>query len=260
MTALTPGPWAGEGSSRRSNKKDCHIRPQPLLSRKVLHRWLFTALLSACAAESTPASTDVPPLPVTLAAPAPGDVASTASPPPPGDVPRAGPPQPIDGPAGGASDKRRPAEREKRSKSAAAPSALPPGCDRPGIHADAILQHVERLGGSGIFEDAIIAREFKKRMRAVHVCYEQQLYKQVTLQGSVLGEFTIEPAGIVTHARITGGSANNAALADCVRETVKRFRYDPGPVGGTASYRFSLSFTTPDGDPFRCFKPCGLEN
>jgi TonB family protein len=204
----------------------------------VFHRWLFTALLSACAAESMPASTDVPPLPVTRAEAARGDAASAAGTPPPVDVP---------------------APSEKPSKGEVAPSALPPGCDRPGIRADATLQHVERAGGSGTFEDAVTAREFKKRMRAVRLCYEQQLFKQVTLQGSVLGEFTIEPAGIVTHVRITGGSANNAALSDCVRETVKRFRYNPGPVGGTVSYRFSLSFTTPDGDPFRCYKPCGLE-
>jgi TonB family protein len=87
-----------------------------------------------------------------------------------------------------------------------------------------------------------VTAEVKKRLRAIQVCYENQLRRNPGLQGKVTVEFTIEQSGTVSKANATGNTTNDPAVAACVVDTVKRFRFNPGPSGGSVTYSYPFVF------------------
>ncbi|MFT3922640.1 MAG: AgmX/PglI C-terminal domain-containing protein [Myxococcales bacterium] len=98
------------------------------------------------------------------------------------------------------------------------------------------------IGGSGEFDSKLVTAEVKKRLRAIQICYEQQLRRNPGLQGKVTVEFTIEQSGTVSKAVATANTTNDPAVASCVVDTVKRFRFNPGPDGGSVSYSYPFVF------------------
>lgn len=100
----------------------------------------------------------------------------------------------------------------------------------------------EDVGGTGEFDAKLVTAEVKKRLRAIQICYEQQLRRNPGLQGKVTVEFTIEQSGTVSKANATGNTTNDPAVAQCVVETVKRFRFNPGPQGGSVTYSYPFVF------------------
>ncbi len=137
------------------------------------------------------------------------------------------------------------------------PNALPPDCENPGIQTEIKLEELERVRGDGALAHQAVDQEFTKRRSAFRACYERELRRNPSLQGTVRGEFTIDPSGRVSNALTAGGSANHANLDSCVRKVVATLRSANPPQGGDVSYRFAMSFTT-DGDPFRCHRECGF--
>jgi TonB family protein len=104
------------------------------------------------------------------------------------------------------------------------------------------LEGGEDIGGSGEFDSKLVTAEVKKRLRAIQICYEQQLRRNPSLQGKVVVEFTIEVSGTVSKAAATANTTNDPAVASCVVETVKRFRFNPGPEGGSVTYSYPFVF------------------
>jgi TonB family protein len=100
----------------------------------------------------------------------------------------------------------------------------------------------EDIGGTGEFDSKLVTAEVKKRLRAIQICYEQQLRRDPSLQGKVTVEFTIEQSGTVSRATATDNSTNDPAVADCVVSTVKRFRFNPGPEGGSVTFSYPFVF------------------
>jgi TonB family protein len=100
----------------------------------------------------------------------------------------------------------------------------------------------EDVGGSGEFDSKLVTAEVKKRLRAIQICYEQQLRRNPSLQGKVVVEFTIEQTGTVSKATATANTTNDPAVASCVVDTVKRFRFNPGPEGGSVTYSYPFVF------------------
>ncbi len=100
----------------------------------------------------------------------------------------------------------------------------------------------EDIGGAGEFDSKLVTAEVKKRLSAIKICYENQLRKNPTLQGKVTVEFTIEQSGTVSKASATGNTTNDAAVAACVVDTVKRFRFNPGPTGGSVTFSYPFVF------------------
>jgi TonB family protein len=100
----------------------------------------------------------------------------------------------------------------------------------------------EDVGGSGEFDSKLVTAEVKKRLRAIQICYEQQLRRNPALQGKVTVEFTIEQSGTISKATATANTTNDPAVASCVVETVKRFRFNPGPDGGSVTYSYPFVF------------------
>jgi TonB family protein len=104
------------------------------------------------------------------------------------------------------------------------------------------LEGGEDIGGSGEFDAKLVTAEVKKRLRAIQICYEQQLRRNPGLQGKVVVEFTIEQSGTVSKASATANTTNDPAVASCVVDTVKRFRFNPGPEGGSVTYSYPFVF------------------
>jgi TonB family protein len=100
----------------------------------------------------------------------------------------------------------------------------------------------EDIGGTGEFDSRLVTAEVKKRLRAIQVCYEQQLRRNPALQGKVTVEFTIEQSGTVSKATATGNTTNDPAVAACVVDTVRRFRFNPGPDGGSVTFSYPFVF------------------
>jgi len=98
------------------------------------------------------------------------------------------------------------------------------------------------VGGSGEFDSKLVTAEVKKRLKAIQICYEQQLRRNPSLQGKVTVEFTIEMSGTVSKANATANTTNDAAVASCVVDAVKRFRFNPGPEGGSVTYSYPFVF------------------
>ena len=98
------------------------------------------------------------------------------------------------------------------------------------------------IGGTGDFDSSIVVRTIKTRIRAIKACYEKQLRRNPTLTGKVTVQFTIQPRGNVTGIKVTTNTTNDSQLAQCVTATVGRFRFNPGPEGGSVTFAYPFVF------------------
>ena len=104
------------------------------------------------------------------------------------------------------------------------------------------LRSGEDIGGSGEFDAALVQRQIKQRIRSITRCYESELRKNPGLAGKVTVTFTIQERGNVTGARATENTTGSPAVADCVTRTISRFRFNPGPDGGSVTFRYPFVF------------------
>ena len=98
------------------------------------------------------------------------------------------------------------------------------------------------IGGSGEFDAALVQQQIKQRLKSITRCYESELRKNPNLQGKVTVTFTIQERGNVTNARATENSTGSPGVADCVTRTIARFRFNPGPEGGSVTFRYPFVF------------------
>ncbi len=98
------------------------------------------------------------------------------------------------------------------------------------------------IGGAGDFDSSIVVRTIKTRIRAIKACYEKQLRRNPTLKGKVTVQFTIQERGNVTGISVTTNTTNDPQLAQCVTQTVGRFRFNPGPEGGSVTFSYPFVF------------------
>jgi TonB family protein len=103
-------------------------------------------------------------------------------------------------------------------------------------------EHGDEIGGQGEFDSNTVVQQIKTRLRAIQMCYEQQLRRNPTLAGKVSIEFTIQPRGNVTDVRVKDNTTGDAAVATCVANTVSLFRFNPGPEGGSVTYSYPFVF------------------
>ncbi|HEX5659805.1 MAG TPA: AgmX/PglI C-terminal domain-containing protein, partial [Polyangiales bacterium] len=100
----------------------------------------------------------------------------------------------------------------------------------------------EDIGGTGEFDAKLVTAEVKKRISAIKACYEQQLRRNPGLQGKVTVQFTIEQSGTISKANATENTTSDPQVASCVVDAVKRFRFNPGPEGGSVTYSYPFVF------------------
>ena len=98
------------------------------------------------------------------------------------------------------------------------------------------------IGGAGEFDSGTVQRQIKQRLKSITRCYESELRKNPSLAGKVEVTFTIQERGNVTDARATQNTTGSSAVADCVTRTISRFRFNPGPDGGSVTFRYPFVF------------------
>ncbi|MEM7433552.1 MAG: AgmX/PglI C-terminal domain-containing protein [Myxococcota bacterium] len=98
------------------------------------------------------------------------------------------------------------------------------------------------VGGSGDFDAALVQRQIKQRIKSITRCYESELRKNPGLAGKVTVTFTIQERGNVTGAKASENTTGSPAVADCVTRTISRFRFNPGPEGGSVTFRYPFVF------------------
>jgi TonB family protein len=98
------------------------------------------------------------------------------------------------------------------------------------------------IGGSGEFDAGLVQRQIKQRIKSITRCYESELRRNPGLAGKVTVTFTIQERGNVTGAKATENTTGSAAVADCVTRTISRFRFNPGPDGGSVTFRYPFVF------------------
>ena len=59
---------------------------------------------------------------------------------------------------------------------------------------------------------------------------------------AVTVQFSIQPTGTVSGARATENTTGDSGMASCVVSVVRRLRWNPGPEGGSVSYRYPFVF------------------
>ncbi|MFK7990751.1 MAG: TonB family protein [Sandaracinaceae bacterium] len=96
--------------------------------------------------------------------------------------------------------------------------------------------------GSGSFDPSIVTRQIRARIRAIQTCYERELRNNPALAGRVLVRFTIQPTGTVSGATAQENSTGSPAVASCVVSTIRRFRFSPGPEGGSVTFAYPFVF------------------
>lgn len=101
---------------------------------------------------------------------------------------------------------------------------------------------LESESGSGAFDPSIVTRLIRQRIRAIQTCYERELRNNPTLAGRVLVQFTIQQTGSVSGANARENSTGSPAVADCVVTTISRFRFTPGPEGGSVTFAYPFVF------------------
>jgi TonB family protein len=82
----------------------------------------------------------------------------------------------------------------------------------------------------------------RKRIGAIRACYERELRRNPTLAGKVTVEFTIQPRGNVTGVKVVANTTGDNAVGKCVANAVARFRFNPGPDGGSVTFSYPFVF------------------
>jgi TonB family protein len=98
------------------------------------------------------------------------------------------------------------------------------------------------IGGTGDFDSSVVVRTIKTRLSAIRACYERELRRNPTLEGKVTIQFSIQPRGNVTNISITANTTGDSAVAKCVSDAIGRFRFNPGPEGGSVTYSYPFVF------------------
>lgn len=110
------------------------------------------------------------------------------------------------------------------------------------VRGIASLQDGDAIAGQGDIDTAVVDRMLRTRMSVFRACYEAQLRNTPALAGTVHVEFTIGSDGAVSNAHIAENTSNSLELGECVAQTVSRFRFLPGPRGGSVTFSYPFVF------------------
>ncbi len=130
----------------------------------------------------------------------------------------------------------------KKSKRAGTAAKEGKAVEERAVRGDVGVRSGGDIGGSGEFDAALVQRQIKQRIKSITRCYESELRKNPTLAGKVTVTFTIQQRGNVTDAKATENTTGSPGVAECVTRTISRFRFNPGPEGGSVTFRYPFVF------------------
>jgi hypothetical protein len=93
---------------------------------------------------------------------------------------------------------------------------------------------------AGILDAPEVQRVVSEHLSGVQACYERELMKDRTLQGKLVFDWDVTPAGTVRNARLAGSSMEGPGaerVAACIVAELSGWTFAP-PKGGTASVRY----------------------
>ena len=96
--------------------------------------------------------------------------------------------------------------------------------------------------GTGKLDTNQITSVVKRRQGAIKSCYERELKKNPNLGGKITVQFTIGQVGRVTSAKVTVNTTGSAAVANCIKQRIARWRF-PKPEGGDVTVAYPFIFT-----------------
>jgi len=96
--------------------------------------------------------------------------------------------------------------------------------------------------GTGSLSRADIEKTVTRRAGALKSCYESELKKDNTLKGKIEVQFTIQPSGRVSAARVTTNTMSSPAVGACIVAQIQRWRF-PQPSGGDVTIKYPFVFT-----------------
>lgn len=92
------------------------------------------------------------------------------------------------------------------------------------------------------FDPSIVTRQIQARIAGIQRCYEAQLVRDPTLRGRLVISFTIGTDGRVSEVVVRENSVGSPAVAACVTDVISRFRFSPGPTGGSVTFAYPFVF------------------
>jgi TonB family protein len=114
--------------------------------------------------------------------------------------------------------------------------------DEVRVHGVVAVKAPSEVLGVGSLDMAAISKVVGRRKGAIKSCYERQLKRNPKLGGTVKVAWTIEQSGRTSGVRVVADSTGSAALGQCVRSQIKRWRF-PQPDGGSVMVRYPFVFT-----------------
>ena len=105
------------------------------------------------------------------------------------------------------------------------------------------IQNPDEVVGTGQLSPAKIQRVVRRNSRRLKGCYESELKKDPTLQGVVKVRFTIEPTGRVSKSRTIQNTMRSKAVAKCIENNIKKWRFKNKPKGGSVTIAYPFYFT-----------------
>ncbi|MBZ0120643.1 MAG: TonB family protein [Sandaracinaceae bacterium] len=110
------------------------------------------------------------------------------------------------------------------------------------IRGRANVGALEDESGAGAFDSNLVVRQIRLRLRAIQSCYERELRNNPTLNGRVLVRFTIQTTGTISGATAAENTTGSPQVGNCVVNTIRTIRFNPGPEGGAVSYAYPFVF------------------
>ena len=101
---------------------------------------------------------------------------------------------------------------------------------------------IDEPTGRGFFDQRQVTEAVRRRLGAIRRCYEHTLGARGEVSGKVTAEFTIQEVGIVTGVRTVENTTGTPRMSECVERSLRTLRFDPGPEGGSITFRYPFVF------------------
>ena len=93
----------------------------------------------------------------------------------------------------------------------------------------------------GELDPNVVAKEVKRRIGAVKVCYERALKRNPALSGKIVVRWTITPEGTVTGLDVENDTLGDPEVGQCIKKSIAGWRF-PRPSGGSVEVSFPFVF------------------
>ncbi|MDH5492488.1 MAG: AgmX/PglI C-terminal domain-containing protein [Myxococcales bacterium] len=131
----------------------------------------------------------------------------------------------------------------RRAREIGAPIGEGPAIEERRVSGHAEIREIEETGGGGTgFDPRQLAARIRGRLRTIQRCYEMQLSRNPGLEGRVMAELTVQPAGAVSGIRTLENTTGSVAVAGCVSRGLSGLRFSSGPTGGSITFSFPFIF------------------